>query len=136
MTLKELYGENIFNADSDLHIYGPDSIFVFGPQDGIILEGNNYQFDTIVFSDELGTLVYNISVGERDGVYIDRSIGLLHTIENGLDDTNLTIVALFVSESGDRYLDECDVVVKKRVYPDNISIIGPNKISGEYTNYK
>ena len=41
LKLKELYGDNIFNIDSDLHIYGPDSIFAFGPEDNIVLEGNS-----------------------------------------------------------------------------------------------
>ena len=135
LTLKELYGENIFNTDSDLHIYGPDAIFVFGPEDRIVLEGNNYQFETIVFSDEPGTLVYDIRVGSREGTTIDENTGLLTTIENGLADSPLTIVALFVSDSNDRFLDEYDITVQKRVYPQAIKIEGVGKISQETTTY-
>lgn len=135
LTLRSLFGDNIFNPDSDLYIYGPDSIFVFGPEDKIILEGNSYQFETIVFSEELGTLVYNISEGERDGVSIDKNTGLLSTTENGTNSADLTIVALFVSNSGNRFLDEDNVTVQKRVYPASVSIVGPNRISEETTTY-
>ena len=135
LTLKELYGDNIFNADSDLHIYGPDAIFVFGPEDGIVLEGNDYQFKTIVFSDETGTLVYDIRVGSREGAVIDESTGLLTTIENGLVDSDLTIVALFVSASNDRFLDEYNITIQKRVYPQSVKIVGVGKISQETTTY-
>ena len=135
LTLKELYGENIFNTDSDLHIYGPNSIFVFGPEDGIVLEGDSYQFETIVFSDESGTLVYNISEGERAGVNIDRNTGLITTIENGEKSEDLTIVSLFVSSSNDRFLDEYKITVQKRVYPQSVSIKGSGRISEETTKY-
>ena len=55
----------------DLHIYGPDAIYVFGPEDRIILEGNIIQFETIIFSDETGTLVYEVRNNSREGVDID-----------------------------------------------------------------
>lgn len=135
LTLKELYGENIFNTDSDLHIYGPDSIFVFGPEDGIVLEGDDYQFETVVFSDEGGTLVFNISEGSRIGTTLDRNSGLLTTIENGIEDSHLTIVALFVSDSNDRFLDEYEIVIKKRIYPEKLSIMGVGRISEETSVY-
>ena len=135
LTLKELYGENIFNTDSDLHIYGPDSIFVFGPKDGIILEGDSYQLETIVFSDEAGTLVYNISEGERTGVNVNRNTGLITTVENGAESADITVVSLFVSESNDRFLDEYKITVQKRVYPKSVSIKGLSRISEETVKY-
>lgn len=134
LTLKELYGDNIFNYDSDLHIYGPDAVYVFGPEDRIVLEGDNYQFDTIVFSDEKGTLVYD-SEGSREGASVNDTTGELVTIENGIDDTNYTVVALFVSETNKRFLDKFEVIIKKRVYPASVTIEGPGKISEETTEY-
>lgn len=134
LTLKELYGDNIFNYDSDLHIYGPDAVYVFGPEDKIVLEGDNYQFDTIVFSDEKGTLVYD-SEGSRGGASVNETTGELVTIENGIDDTNYTVVALFVSETNKRFLDKFEVTIKKRVYPASVTIEGPGKISEETTEY-
>ena len=135
LTLKELYGENIFDPNSDLHVYGPDSVFVFGPKDGIVLEGDSYQLETIVFSEEPGTLVYNISEGERSGVKIERNTGLITTIENGAESADITTVALFVSESNDRFLDEYKITVQKRIYPESVSITGPGRISEETVTY-
>lgn len=135
LTLKELYGENIFNTDSDLHVYGLNSIFVFGPEDGIVLEGNNYQFDTIIFSDKPGTLVYDIRTGSREGVVIDRNTGLLTTVENGTASEEVIIVALFVNDDGEGWMNDYTVTIQKRVYPSNVSIEGPNRISEESTTY-
>jgi hypothetical protein len=135
LTLKKLFGDNIFNVESDLHIYGPDAIYVFGPEDGVILEGDDYKFDTIIFSADSGKLIYDIRVGERQGVKIDEQTGLLTTIENGEPDAELTIVTLFV-RGEERFIDECDVVVKKRIYPESIIVTGPAKISEELTTYK
>lgn len=135
LTLKKLFGDNIFDSNSDLHIYGPDAIYVFGPEDGVILEGNDYQFNTIIFSADSGKLIYDIRVGERDGVEIDEQTGLLTTVENGANDEELTIVTLFV-RGQERFIDECNVLVKKRIYPESIVITGPNKISEETTTYK
>jgi hypothetical protein len=135
LTLKELYGEHIFDANSELYIYGPDAIYVFGPRNGTILEGDNHQFETIIFSENSGKLIYDIREGERTGVKIDEQSGLLTTVENGEEDVELTIVTLFV-RGQDRFIDECNVTVKKRVYPQSIIITGSNKISEETTIYK
>ena len=135
LTLKKLFGNNIFNTDSDLHIYGPDAVYLFGPEDGTILEGNEYQFETIVFSDTTGTFVYDLREGSREGVLIDSNTGLLTTVENGIDDTDLTIVALFVDIDNNRFLDESFVTIKKRIYPQNAKIEGVGKISKETTTY-
>lgn len=136
LTLKSLFGNNIFNRDADLFIYGPNAIFTFGPEDNMVLEGNSCQFETIVFYNKSGSLVYDIRSGSREGVEIDRFTGTLTTVENGLADAPLTIVALYVSDDGDRDLDEYNIVVKKRIYPQNITIEGPNRISEEVTTYK
>lgn len=135
LTLKELYGENIFNTDSDLHIYGPNAIYVFGPEDGVVLEGDEYQFETIVFSDKPGTLVYDIRTGSREGVVIDRNTGLLTTVENGVPSEEIIIVALFVNDDGEGWMNDYTITVQKRVYPANVSITGPNRISEETTTY-
>ena len=135
LTLKELFGNNIFNLDSDLHIYGPDAVYLFGPDDRIVLEGNDYQFDTIVFSNTTGTFVYDIREGSRAGVSIDENTGLLTTVENGIADSDLTIVALYVDSNNNRFLDEYAITIKKRVYPQNVKIEGVGKITKETTTY-
>lgn len=134
LTLKDLFGDRIFESDSELHIYGPDSIFVFGPEDGIVLEGDDYQFETIVFSDEPGTLVYN-PIGERNGVVLNTQTGLLTTKENGFDSVDITVVALFVSRSGRRFLDEYGVTVQKRTYPQAVRLEGPSRLDKETDTY-
>lgn len=55
LELERLFeGQNIFDKNSDLHIYGPTSIYIFGPENTIINEGENFQFRTIVFSENPG----------------------------------------------------------------------------------
>ena len=135
LILKELYGDTIFNPDSDLHIYGPDAVYLFGPDDRIVLEGNDYQFDTIVFSNTTGTFVYDIREGSRAGASIDENTGLLTTVENGIADSDLTIVALYVDSNNNRFLDEYAITIKKRVYPQNVKIEGVGKITKETTTY-
>ena len=99
------------------------------------VQGDSYQLETIVFSDEAGTLVYNISEGERAGVIVNRNTGLITTVENGAESADITVVSLFVSESNDRFLDEYKITVQKRVYPKSVSIKGLSRISEETVKY-
>ena len=129
-TLKSLFGNNIFDKDSDLYIYGPNGIFIFGPEN--ILEGDSYQFETVIFSDDTGVLLFGISEGDRVGVEIDNN-GLLTSVENGSNDSILKVEAIYLPDKGGRIVDGCYVTVKKRIYPTNVSITGPTRISEENT---
>lgn len=132
LTLKELYGDNIFNKNSDLYIYGPNAIYVFSPES--ILEGESVQLETVIFSEESGRNVFAIISGEREGVELDLTFGKLTTIETGEDSTTFTIRAGYIL-SGGQLLDDCIITVKKRTYPESITIEGNSKLSEEYSTF-
>lgn len=130
LTLKELFGENIFNKDADLYIYGPNAIYVFGSES--ILEGETVTFETILFADAEGTMLFSFSSGEREGVVLDRYTGVLTSVENGLDSVEFIVRATYVIGNG-RLINDAVVTVNKRTYPQSISLIGPNRITEEST---
>lgn len=132
LTLKKLFGENIFNKESDLYIYGPNAIYVFGPES--ILEGESVQLETILFSEESGKSIFAIISGERDGVELDLNCGKLTTIETGEDSTTFTIRAGYILSTG-QLLDDCTITVEKRTYPESIVIEGSSKLSEEYSTF-
>lgn len=135
LELERLFdGQNIFDENSDLHIYGPTSIYIFGPEDGLIHEGADFQFKTIVFSENPGSYRYIIgSVIEgdtlRSGVSINEQTGHLTTIENGLPDQDVIISVLFRQADVNRYQDDCVITIKKKIYPTQIEIKGPAEIT-------
>jgi len=133
LRLKELYGNNIFNKESDLYIYGPDSIYVFGPEK--VLEGDSVQFDTIVFSENSGNILFSLlpKSEDREGVKINDN-GLMTTIENGLPTTEYNVQVIYNRGLNDRLIDRTSLIVEKRVYPESI-IITVNKILEEITEY-
>lgn len=80
-------------------------------------------------------MVYEVRNNSREGVDIDADTGLFTTIENGLADSGLQIVTLFVSASNKRLLDTCDITIQKRVYPQTVSIDGPARLDKETDTY-
>jgi len=134
LTLKELYGENIFNIDSDLYIYGPNSVYIFGPD--VILEGDSAQFETIIFSDTEGILLFNATPieTEREGTVINRNNGLLTTVENGLPTAAYKVNIVYVINNI-RLIDDVNVTIEKRIYPTEVAIVGPSRISEEITTF-
>ena len=133
LELERLFeGQNIFDKNSDLHIYGPTSIYIFGPENTIINEGENFQFRTIVFSENPGEYWY-VSSATREGVVLDSTTCYLTTVENGLPDENVTISVLFI-QGNTRYSSEYKIVVKKKIYPTSVEIKGPAEIT-EDTSY-
>jgi hypothetical protein len=80
-------------------------------------------------------LVYEVRNNSREGVDIDADTGLFTTIENGLADSGLQIVTLFVSASNKRLLDTCDITIQKRIYPQTVSIDGPARLDKETDTY-
>ena len=132
--LKSIFGPNIFDKKSDLYIYGPENIYIFGPSSNEILEGNSYKFETIIFSDDSGIVLFNISEGKRDGTIID-DFGYLTSEETGEDDSELKVEAIYLPDRGGRIVDGCFVTIKKRVYPKSVTIVGPTRISEEITTF-
>lgn len=126
--LYSIFGRNCFDRNSSFYITAPDSLFLIGPD--IVLEGDTARYSAVVFSSEseTGKTLYKILSGSRKGVSIDSDTGVLTTVENGLSDSNLTIVAQYIAPSGKVSSVVKDIVIKKRIYPDS-SVVG-NAISG------
>jgi hypothetical protein len=125
---------NIFNKESDLYIYSTNQIFVFGPENGIILEGDEFKLKTIIFCNEEGVSRFNKVEGDRIGFKLDNSTGLITTVENGNPDAAIKIEAYYIY--GDKRLnDSCEITIKKRIYPQNIQIVGSNRINTETAEY-
>lgn len=134
LELESLFdGDPIYNKESDLYIYSINQMFVFGPENGVILEGDSFTLRTIVFSETPGQMSFT-AVNSRSGFTLDRSTGAITTVETGEFDTDITIDAYFRAENG-LYNDQCVVTIKKRQYPENIKIEGRNRISEEQQIY-
>jgi hypothetical protein len=127
LELEKLFdGDPIYNKESDLYIYATNQVFVFGPEDGIILEGDSFTLRMIVFSESSGQVSFN-TTDTRNGFALDRSTGVITTTETGEPDTDIKVEAYFMSDK--RYNDTCTITIKKRQYPENITIVGNTRIS-------
>lgn len=140
LELERLFdGQNIFDENSDLHIYGPTSIYIFGPEDGLIYEGTNFQFKTIVFSENPGSYRYIVRPVDgddlREGISIDEQTGKLTTTELGLPDLDVQVTVLFIISDSLRFTNSETVTIKKKIYPQNVQIIGKSEISDEPITY-
>ena len=135
LTLKNvLRNDNIYNRDSDLYIYGPDEVYIFGPESGYILEGDNYRIETILFSENEGFFRFaNASTDGtwRDGVVLNEETGDITTIETGEETTTLFLRGLYFISATELLNSDTTIIIKKRTYPENVSIVGPSSMSEE-----
>lgn len=125
--LREYFGDTAFDKNAEFRIKAPDSIFL--SVDPSILEGQSAQALAIVFSENEGTVRYSILSGSRQGTTIDSETGLITSIENGANDTTLTIRAIFTSETGDVIFADNRISILKRTYPTSISISGDSTLA-------
>lgn len=125
--LREYFGDTAFDKNAEFRIKAPDSIFL--SVDSSILEGQSAQALAIVFSENEGTVRYSILSGSRQGTTIDSETGLITSIENGANDTTLTIRAIFTSETGDVIFADNRISILKRTYPTSISISGDSTLA-------
>lgn len=134
LRLKELYGNSIFNSDSDLQIYGPESIYLFGKD--VVLEGDvPLQLEYVLFTEESGNIRYGIIGEQREGMTLTNS-GLLTVIETGLDSTYTKLrVEYKKTSSSIPIFNDIDVEIRKRTYPENIILDGPEQITTELSEY-
>ena len=133
-TLRSIFGDNVFNKDSELYINVPDSIFLIGPTD--VLEGGEYQFEATVFSDNLGTVTYGISSGSRNGTSINRQTGVLTVNRTNEDGATITIRAIHTPTSGTAVSIEKSVKIHAEAYPYSVELEGVGNITEEYQSYK
>ena len=131
--LRELYGNSIFNKESDLYIWGPTEVYLFGPES--IYEGESAQLEALILTDEPGTLIFTKISGDKPDVEINET-GLVTSIENGTETSNFEFRAVYILTDGGRKMNSHFMTINKRIYPQQVSITGPNRIiedTGVYT---
>ena len=132
-TIKEIFGEFVFNKESELYIYVPDSIFLVGPTN--IVEGATYQYEATVFSENKGTVVYSIISGSTSGLTLNSETGELKVALNNGYNRNITIRALHTPTSGAKVAVDKQVYIKNETYPSLSTINGSLKLNNDYQVY-
>lgn len=121
-TLIKVFGPNVFNEDSDFFVDAPLTLTLIGPAS--ILEGENSQYEAEVYPPVEGTLKYSLVTG-RTGCSINADTGVLTTVENGIDTSNIVVRATFTPSNGEPALTrDMSVSIIKRTYPSNVTISG------------
>ena len=133
--IQDIFGENCFKH-GEIFITAPDAIFLSAKKTEI-LEGESLKYSVIVISSEelTGTVKFNIASGSRAGVTIDENTGLLTSVENGAATSTLTIRATYIPTVGMATNMDKTLTVVKRVYPENITILGETNPQGEYNPF-
>lgn len=135
--LSEVFGNSLFDRDSDFYVDAPESIFISGPSE--IIEGDSAQFTAAIFPTTMTGILKFSLVGSRTGVTIDTDTGIITTTENGYSDATLSVRATFVPyEEGSTLTAVKELTVKKRIYPSigNVILDGSNSISEGEEQYK
>ena len=128
--LASLFGDDVFNSESDFYVDAPNSIFISGPSE--IIEGDSARFTTAIFPTTLtGNLSYALE-GSREGVTFDEDTGIVTTVENARGDIKFTIKATFIPDSGSTLYTTKEFTVKNKTYPSisAISVSGATTIEG------
>ena len=116
-----IWGEEVFDKKSDFRITAPDALYI-NPSEVTLNEGESVKFTYILFSDSEGSVTYKIASGSREGVTLDENTGVLTTTENGANNANLYVRAIYTSNEGNTTYATATVLVKKRIYPTSASI--------------
>ena len=151
--LQNLFGKDCFTNNSELWISAPESVFIHGPQE--IRSGDSQLFTTTIFSDNPGSVEWQIEYGEE---FVESIIsnpdntGLLTTIEDESAGHTIIIKAIHkpANNSDDSYyrIATYEIYSKKVTYSTGGSIIGdatikkntkfnlvlsPSEYNGDYT---
>ena len=129
-----IWGEEVFDKKSDFRITAPDALYI-NPSEVTLNEGESVKFTYILFSDSEGSVTYKIASGSREGVTLDENTGVLTTTENGANNANLYVRAIYTSNEGNITYATATVLVKKRIYPtsSSITINGASTIAKDET---
>ena len=132
-TIKEIFGEFVFNKESELYIFVPDAIFLVGPAE--ILEGGTYQYEATIFSENKGTVAYSIISGSTSGLTLNSETGELEVKLSNNYNRNITIRAMHTPTSGAKVAVDKVVYIKNETYPSLSSINGSSKLNNDYQVY-
>lgn len=120
------FGETAFNPGAELFIDAPVTVSIKGPT--LIYEGDTAKFTAEVYPSVYGTFAYALPV-TRTGCSINRTTGEVTTTETGEDTSNIVVRATFTpSDGGESVTVDQTVSVVKRVYPDNLTIVGDTNL--------
>lgn len=118
----QVFGESVFTEGADLYISAPVSVTIYGADS--VLEGDSAIYTSKIFPNVEGTVTYSL-VGSREGLTFDAETGVLTTVENGLDTSNVTVNAVFVPADGEAPSEATKTIsIVKRTYPSDLSIEG------------
>lgn len=138
VTIREVFGEHVFNKGSELWITSEAMVVVISDGDTIV-EGKSMQFSAIVFTEhESGTLSYDIVGDAGEGVSIDASTGLLTSVEDGGATVSFVVRAMFTPAGGGASITGTKrLTVEKAVYPGSTTTVisGNNYPSTVYETY-
>lgn len=147
ISLQSIYGQNCFNADAELYITAPESLFIIGSSD--FPDSNTVQYSTIVISQVPGEVSYTLVVNDSEtesynGITIDAITGLLTSGALSAD------TPIIIRAKRNDVISDMNITVRKRIYPTSITITGedaimkvgnieymlnviPDTVTGEYT---
>lgn len=126
------FGDKVFDKTNELYIYAPDSIFLSGPTS--IYAGDTAQFTAVIFSQNKGEVKYYAQTSSSRAVFsINQETGKLTTSESY--GYTLTITAVHIPTSGSTVRMETTLYVNARIYPQNVTLIGPANINDDINDY-
>ena len=120
-----VFGENVFDPNSEFYIDAPITLSLEGPIR--IQEGSENSYVASVYPPAEGTIAYTLEQG-RDGASIDPVSGVLTVTETGAATSNIVVKATFAGSDGKTLTKSLSVEVLKRVYPEGLSISGSGNL--------
>ena len=120
-----VFGENVFDPNSEFYIDAPITLSLEGPIR--IQEGSENSYVASVYPPAEGTIAYSLEQG-RDGASIDPVSGVLTVTETGAATSNIVVKATFAGADGKTLTKSLSVEVLKRVYPEGLSISGSGNL--------
>ena len=136
-SIKEIFGDNVFDSSSELWITAPDAVFIIGPD--TLLAGEDGKFEAIAVSQKEGTVSLSLSGNYLYGK-LDSETGILHTYPKSettwSSDSTIAVTVKASFTSTDQtvgFTTEKIVNVYTRRYPTALSISGEPTLNGENT---
>ena len=136
-TIKDIYGENVFDSSSELYITAPASLYIIGPSS--VFSGNDATY-SVVFTGQIeGTTTLTYDQSGKYYAKLDSETGVLHTYLNSNYSSSyaydeLTLRAKFTStDQTIGYTAEKKVRVNRIKYPNTIKITGDTQLTSSNT---
>ena len=128
----ELFGNSVFDKNSEFFVDAPPSIFISGRTS--MLEGDSETYTTVVFGAEVTSIGWSIISGSSSYVTLDAQTATL-TVREGYGSGTIQLRARVFSDKGitDKLIN---ISIVERVYPDsNTTISGNRTIDSDLQKY-